>query len=50
MENVIDTFIREASKAGDWRLVLRYQWVLNAAESDNTDIIDGLMAAKAKGQ
>ncbi len=49
MENVIDTFMRVAADAKDFKQVLGFQWVLNAAESSEMDILDGFMIEKAKG-
>ncbi len=49
MEKVIETFIREAARANNWKLVLRYQWILNNAENSNIDVLDSFMSEKFKG-
>lgn len=49
MDNVIDIFLNKAAEAKDWKLVLGYQWVLNASESSNIDILDSFLIEKAKG-
>jgi hypothetical protein len=50
MEKVINNFIDSAARANDWKLVLRYQWVLNSAESFDKDVLDAIMIEKCKGQ
>lgn len=50
MDIVIDKFISEAGKARNFKLVLGYQWILNAAESsEGLDILEAFMFEKAKG-
>ncbi len=48
MEKVIDTFIETAARANDWKLVIRYQWILNHAESNDIDVLDAMMIEKFK--
>lgn len=41
MDNIIDIFIAEATKAGDWKRVILYKWLYNSSLSQ-LDILQQL--------
>lgn len=47
IEQVVNSFLNEAEKSLDFKLILKYQWSLNAAHSSNVDVLDAFRFAKA---
>lgn len=49
MEKIINKFFDVAGEANDFLSIIGYQWVLNASENTEFDILDAFLIAKAKG-
>lgn len=50
MEQLTEAFIKNAAEARDFKLVLGYQWIVNAAETHQfDDVFYEFMKEKAKG-
>lgn len=47
IEQVVNSFLNEAEKALDFKLILKYQWSLNAEHGSNVDVLDAFRFAKA---